>query len=112
MKTRIRIVLVVVVFLILSLSACATPTPEMIVETVVVEKTVEVEVEKVMEKVVVEATEEPLVAAIPLPTAAVPGGASHVLPSVASRPNRLIIRLLEVAASRERTTKMPKPRVM
>lgn len=64
LSKKLMLLLGAIVVLSLALSACATPTPEKIVETVVVEKTVEVEkvVEKTVEvekTVIVEKTPEP-----------------------------------------------------
>jgi peptide/nickel transport system substrate-binding protein len=62
LSKKLMVLLGALVVLSLALSACATPTPERIVETVVVEKTVEVEkiVEKTVEvEKIVEKTPEP-----------------------------------------------------
>jgi hypothetical protein len=60
LNKRLMAVLGAIVVLSMVLSACATPTPEKIIETVIVEKTVEVEkvVEKTVE-VIKEVTPEP-----------------------------------------------------
>ncbi len=88
MKRCTRIPLALIVLSALLLAACSTPTPQVVMETV--------EVEKVVEKTVeVEAL------ATPAPTSA-SGGAS-ALPSVVSRPNRMIIKNAEMQTTVEDT---------
>ena len=102
MKTHIRTIIVVVAVLLASvITACSRPTPEMVLETVVVEKTVEVEkvVEEIAEAV---NTVEPAVAATPVASPAVPGGA-HSLPAAVSRPNRMIIKNADMQLTVEDT---------
>lgn len=93
MKHHIRIPLGFVMLLALLMAACSTPTPEVVMKTVVVEKE--------GEKVVVIETKEVVVASTPAP-APIPGGA-NALPSVASRPNRMIIKNAEMQTTVEDT---------
>jgi hypothetical protein len=79
-----------VVLSVLLLSACATPTPQHIVATV------EVEVEKVVEKTV-----EVAATTAPTPLPAVAG--ANVLPAVAPRANRLIVKNADLQLTVENT---------
>lgn len=80
MAKRLMAMLGALVVLSMVLSACATPTPETIVETVVVEKTVEVEVEK---EVQVEVT------AVPEPEPETPAGPKTLVVCQGQEPDTL-----------------------
>ncbi|MBM4458387.1 MAG: extracellular solute-binding protein [Chloroflexi bacterium] len=68
MKTRLALIALLAV-IVLALAACATPTPQVIVQTVQVEKVVEKPVEKIVEKPVEKVVQQTVVvqAATPVP---------------------------------------------